>query len=169
MSKDSRVVELPAADEFFRQVDRLVKIQALAGSDVQSLYSQGIDAGIFRGEFTIPGFGQFFITRSVYESGYSIIECIVFDEFTSAERASAGARYLTLSRLSEDGPWILYGEDSGIESKDIERLTAFAQESPKEVFERLFDQWFYDYSEIVPDNFTLANIESIYDSSAQQS
>lgn len=168
MSKDGRVVELPSAEEFFRQVERLVKIQALAGSDAESLYTHGIDAGIVRGECIIPGFGQFFITRSIYDSGYSIIDCIISDDASTHEPTSGESRYLTLSRLSEDAPWILYGEDSGISSKDIERLTAFAQESPEEVFERLFDQWFYDYSGIVPNRFTLENIESIYNSTVTQ-
>lgn len=168
MSKDGRVVELPSAEEFFRQVERLVKIQALAGSDAESFYTHRIDAGILRGEFVIPGFGQFFITRSIYDSGYSIIDCIIFDDTFTHEPTCGESRYLTLSRLSEDAPWILYGEASGIDSTDIDRLTAFTQESPEEVFARLFDHWFYGYSGIVPDGFTLENIKSIYNSTAIQ-
>lgn len=171
MSKAGVIVELPSAAGFFRQFDRLVKIQALAGDDVKPLYAQGMDAGIFRAECIVPGFGQLFMTRSVYESsGYSIIDCTIFDDVDSPDRAPvANTRHLTFSRLSEDAPWILHGEQDGIDAKDIEQLNAFAQESPKEVFERLFDEWFYDYSGIVPDSFTLANIEHIYNSSAPQS
>lgn len=160
MSKDDGiVVNLPSAEEYIHQIERLVKIQELAGPDVEPIYFQRTDVGIFRAEGVIKEFG-FSIMTSIYGSDYSIIDCIVGDNTDLADLSSA--RYLTVSRLSKDSPWVLHEKSSNASSDDIERLTAFVGESPQEVFERLFDLWFYDYPGIVPDDFTLDNIKSIY-------
>jgi hypothetical protein len=166
MSKDDGIVMLPPAEQFISQIERLVRIQALAGNDVQPLYSQNTDAGIYRAGCVIPKFGQFSIMGSIYGSDYSVIDCIVFDDAVPFGWSSNEARFLTVSRLSKDASWIQHEESSEIVSSDIERLTAFVSESPQEVFERLFALWFYDYSGIVPDDFTLEKIESIYNQSS---
>ena len=163
MSKsDGVVVILPSAEEYIHQIERLVQIQELAGPNVEPLYSQRIDVGIFRAECVIPGLGRLSIMKSIYGSDYSIIDCIFCDDASYDEGESIEARYVTVSRLSQGSPWILHETSSNISSSDMERLTAFVSESPQEVFERLFDLWFYDYPGVVPDDFTVDKIESIY-------
>jgi hypothetical protein len=161
MDTSHTIVLLPPAEQFICQLARLVKIQALAGAGVRSLYSQTVDSGIFRGEYDIPNFGQFSIVTSIYNSDYAIIDGLVVDG-SQKESSSSEPKIFTLSRLSKEAPWISIWVGKDIDQSDIERLTSFVYESPQEAFERLFDVWFYDYPGIVPDDFTLERIESIY-------
>ena len=155
----SNSIALPAAEQFISQIGRLVEIQALAGIDARAFYSQSIEDGIFKGGYTIPEFGQLSITKSIDGLEYAIIDCMVF---VDAQDELPGEQYFTISILPDEASWTLHGSGDAMARNHIERLTSFVCESPKDVFERLFDLWFYDYPGIIPDTFTLEQVESIY-------
>lgn len=157
---DNSIV-MPSAEQFISQIERLVKIQVLAGIDATPICFQSVDDGIFRGGYTIPEFGQLSITKNLDGLEYAIIDCVFFDD-TQDEASSEGDRYFTISILPDEESWTLHGSADSIARNHIEQLTLFACESPKEAFERLFDLWFYDYPGIIPDDFTLEQVESIY-------
>lgn len=154
-------IALPSAEKIIRQIERLVKIQALAGVDALPLFSQRVDNEICRGEYVIPEFGQLSIMKSIDSLEYAIIDCVVFDDVQD-EQPSNGAKYFTITRFPDDASWTLHGSVEDTDRHHIERLTSFVSESPERVFDRLFDVWFYDYPGIVPDDFTLERIQSIY-------
>lgn len=154
-------IALPSAEKIIHQIERLVKIQALAGVDALPLFSHRVDNDVCRGEYVIPEFGQLSITKSIDSLEYAIIDCVVFDAVHS-EPSSNGAKYFTITRFPDDASWTLHGSGKDLDRTHIERLTSFVCESPEQVFERLFDVWFYDYPGIVPEDFTLERIQSIY-------
>ena len=163
---DRETVQLPSADEFTAQIERLVKVQELAGAGVQQLYFRTIEGDIWRAECLMPGFGVFSLSRIMTERDYAIIDCILFEGAVPAsEWPHEGARYLTLSRSSLVEGWTFYGQSMDLWPHDLDRLADLARETPRDVFERLFDLWFYDYPGLVPDAFTLENIEEIYSAS----
>lgn len=155
----SNSIVLPSAEQFICQIGRLVKIQELAGMDARPLYSQRIDDVVFSGDCLIPGFGQLSIMKSIDSLEHAIVSCTVFGD------PKDEAQYFTVSRLPDETSWTLHGDGGEAARIHIKRLTSFVCESPKEVFERLFDLWFYDYPGIIPDDFTLEQIESLYDQS----
>lgn len=157
MSNNS--IDLPSAEQFISHIERLVKIQALAGIDAAPICSRSIADGIFKGGYTIPEFGQLSITKSIDGLEYAIIDGMVS---VDTQDESPGGQYFTISILPDEDSWTLHGLVDGGARNRIEQLTSFVCESPKEVFERLFDLWFYDYPGIIPDSFTLEQVESIY-------
>ena len=156
----SNSIILPSAEQFISQIERLVKIQALAGIDAAPICSRSIADGIFKGGYTLPGFGQLSITKSIDGLEYAIIDCMVL---VDTQDELPGEQWFTISILPDEDSWTLHGSVGGRARKHIEQLTSFTCESPQEVFERLFDLWFYDYPGIIPDTFTLEQVEFIYD------
>jgi hypothetical protein len=161
MSSGSGILRLPTAEQLICQIEKLVKTQSLAGKDVPILYSKRTDDGIFRGEFVIPDFGEFSIMRSMYNLEYVVLDCRISTDLKN-EWQSGDMKNFAISRFSKESPWVLHGTNNDISPSIVERLSSFVNEPPREVFERLFDLWFYDYSGIVPDVFTLEKIESIF-------
>lgn len=157
MSNNS--IELPSAEQFISHIERLVKIQALAGIDTAPICSRNIADGIFKGGYIIPEFGQLSITKSIDGLEYAIIDGMVS---VDTQDESPREQYFTISILPDEASWTLHGSGDAMARNHIERLTSFVCESPKDIFERLFDLWFYNYPGIIPDTFTLEQVESIY-------